>query len=161
MSGLMLTFKANPQHLSAARGHEEAPRVGDRVGEKVGDRVGETSKKASEKLRGKGRKKGSEERVGESSEETEKISEETSEESSEETEKISEETSEETGGGLTSDQRQILSLLRQDKRLTARQLAEEIGVSSRTIELNIAWLKELGLLRRIGPTKGGSWEVLK
>jgi predicted HTH transcriptional regulator len=40
-------------------------------------------------------------------------------------------------------------------------LAEEVGISSRKIEENIARLKESGTLRRIGPTKGGSWEVLK
>jgi len=40
-------------------------------------------------------------------------------------------------------------------------LAEEVGISSRKIEENIARLKEFGILRRIGPTKGGSWEVLK
>jgi ATP-dependent DNA helicase RecG len=132
MSGLMLTFQANPQHLRAAMGHEDAPedapkvgeKVGDRVGEKVGDRVGETSEKRSEKLRRKGRKKGSEE-------------------------------------SLTPNQRQILSLLRQNGRLTARELAEEVGISSRKIEQNIARLKESGTLRRIGPDRGGSWEVLK
>jgi len=40
-------------------------------------------------------------------------------------------------------------------------LAEEVGISSRKIEQNIARLKESGVLRRIGPDRGGSWEVLK
>lgn len=128
MSGLMLTFQANPQHLRAALGHEDAPKVGEKVGEKVGDRVGdrvgEKVGETSEKLRRKGRKKGSEE-------------------------------------SLTPNQRQILSLLRQNGRLTARELAEEVGISSRKIEQNIARLKESGTLRRIGPDRGGSWEVLK
>jgi len=37
MSGLMLTFRANPQHLITAWGEQEAKR---RMGEKVGERVG-------------------------------------------------------------------------------------------------------------------------
>jgi len=57
MSGLMLTFQANPQHLRAALGHEDAPKVGekvgDRVGEKVGEKVGETSEKRSEERVGR------------------------------------------------------------------------------------------------------------
>jgi ATP-dependent DNA helicase RecG len=148
MSGLMLTFKANPHHLSAARGHEDASRVGEKVGEKVGvtsentsentsEETRKTSGEISEKLRRKGRKKGSEERVGRKGRK-----------------KRSEES-------LTPNQTQILWLLRQNGRLTARELAEEVRISSRKIEQNIARLKELGLLRRIGPTKGGSWEVLK
>lgn len=125
MSGLMLTFQANPQHLRAATGHEDALKVGEKVGEKVGDKVGDKVGETSEKKVGrKGRKKGSEE-------------------------------------SLTPNQRRILSLLRQNGLLTARELAEEVGISSRKIEQNIARLKESGTLRRIGPDRGGSWEVLK
>jgi ATP-dependent DNA helicase RecG len=105
MSGLMLTFQANPQHLIAALGPEDARRVlGEKVGEKVGKRVGES---------------------------------------------------------LTPNQKRIISILRQNTRLSALELAEEVGISSRKIEQNIARLKESGILFRIGPTKGGYWEVLK
>ena len=41
----------------------------------------------------------------------------------------------------------------------AKELSEHVGISSRKIEQNIGKLKELGLLRRIGPAKGGHWEV--
>ena len=97
MSGLMLTFQANPQHLISALGPEDARRV---LGKKVGE-------------------------------------------------------------SLTPSQKRILLLLRQNTRLSALELAEEVGISSRKIEQNIARLKESGSLRRIGPAKGGHWEVLK
>lgn len=42
LSGLMLTFKANPEHLSAALGEKEAHRL---LGEKVGETSGKTSGK--------------------------------------------------------------------------------------------------------------------
>jgi predicted HTH transcriptional regulator len=41
------------------------------------------------------------------------------------------------------------------------QLSEIIGISQTAIENNITKLKEKGLLKRIGPAKGGHWEVTK
>jgi ATP-dependent DNA helicase RecG len=70
MSGLMLMFQANPQHLIAALGPEDARRVlGEKVGEKVGKRVGES---------------------------------------------------------LTPNQKRIISILRQNTRLSARELADKL-----------------------------------
>ena len=45
--------------------------------------------------------------------------------------------------------------------MAAPELAEIVGISERKIEQNIATLKKLGRLKRIGPAKGGHWEVLK
>jgi ATP-dependent DNA helicase RecG len=55
----------------------------------------------------------------------------------------------------------ILSNLKQDKNLTIPDLARLIGVTERSIERNIRKLQDLGLLRRIGPAKGGHWEVIE
>ncbi|MBU1397976.1 MAG: winged helix-turn-helix transcriptional regulator [Proteobacteria bacterium] len=74
---------------------------------------------------------------------------------------LGEKVGEKVGESLTPNQKRILSLLRQNTRLSARELAEEVGISSRKIEQNIARLKESGSLRRIGSAKGGYWEVLK
>jgi len=74
---------------------------------------------------------------------------------------LGEKVGEKVGESLTPNQKRILSLLRQNTRLSARELAEEVGISSRKIEQNISRLKESGSLRRIGPAKGGYWEVLK
>lgn len=67
--------------------------------------------------------------------------------------KTSEETSEETPA-------RVLALLRQSPALTARQLAEQLGLSQRAVELQLAKLKAAQQLQRIGPNKGGRWEVL-
>ena len=40
------------------------------------------------------------------------------------------------------------------------ELADLIGVTERSIERNIRKLPEQGQLRRIGPAKGGHWEIL-
>jgi predicted HTH transcriptional regulator len=55
----------------------------------------------------------------------------------------------------------ILSILKQEKHLTIPELARLIGVTERSIERNIRKLQDQGLLRRIGPAKGGYWEVIK
>ena len=54
----------------------------------------------------------------------------------------------------------ILTILQSDPQHTASQLATALGVTTRTIERAIAALRKEGRLRRIGPTKGGRWEVL-
>jgi ATP-dependent DNA helicase RecG len=43
--------------------------------------------------------------------------------------------------------------------MAAREVAQHIGISSRKVEENIAKLKALKLLKRIGPAKGGYWQV--
>ena len=53
----------------------------------------------------------------------------------------------------------ILSLLRSDPTLTQSALARRLGLSVKAIEKNIRQLKDAQRLRRIGPDRGGRWEV--
>ena len=55
----------------------------------------------------------------------------------------------------------ILELIQKDPYITADQLGDIIGITRRAIVKQINKLKEQGRLKRIGPDKGGSWEVLK
>ena len=55
----------------------------------------------------------------------------------------------------------ILAALKQDRYLTIPDLASMIGVTERSIERNIRKLQEQNQVRRIGPAKGGYWEVNK
>lgn len=55
----------------------------------------------------------------------------------------------------------ILEILRQDSSITIPELAARLDVTERSIERNIHNLRESGHLRRVGPAKGGHWEVLK
>jgi ATP-dependent DNA helicase RecG len=45
--------------------------------------------------------------------------------------------------------------------VTIEELAVQIGLSDRAIKKNIAQLKIAGEIRRIGPDKGGRWEVVE
>ena len=46
-------------------------------------------------------------------------------------------------------------------RITIPEIAEKLSRSERAIFLQINKLKEDGIIRRVGPDKGGYWEVLK
>lgn len=43
--------------------------------------------------------------------------------------------------------------------ITIAQLAATLGISDRAIKKQIAQLKAAGRIRRVGPDKGGHWEV--
>lgn len=62
--------------------------------------------------------------------------------------------------GLAESQRQILLLITETPHISKRELAERIGISTTAIDKNIKTLKNRGVLRRVGPDKGGYWEVV-
>lgn len=76
--------------------------------------------------------------------------------STEVTGKTSEETSVESTGETSS---RILSWLAAEPGLTAQMLADRLGLSPRAVELQLAKLKAAGKLKRVGPNKGGYWEI--
>lgn len=55
----------------------------------------------------------------------------------------------------------ILDLLRQDRSITTEELSKTIGISKRAILKQIDKLKDRNHLRRVGPAKGGHWEVME
>lgn len=62
---------------------------------------------------------------------------------------------------VTVNQQKILNLIFQNHNITVAELAKAVGISERKIKVNISKLKAKSLLRRVGPDKGGYWEVLK
>lgn len=54
---------------------------------------------------------------------------------------------------------QIINCLKNNPRLTARELSRAIGISQRQVERAIAKLKQENRLTRIGPNKSGWWQV--
>ena len=53
----------------------------------------------------------------------------------------------------------ILALLREHPEYSVRRLAEEIGITPKAVEKQLANLKAAGLIRREGPDKGGKWTI--
>ncbi len=64
-----------------------------------------------------------------------------------------------TGKTRAKTREKILQLIRENSKITQEELAEKTKISIKGIEWNLAQLKQKGLLKRIGPDKGGHWEI--
>jgi len=53
----------------------------------------------------------------------------------------------------------ILTFITVNRFINAAEIARVIGITSRTIERALAKLRVSGKIKRIGPDKGGHWEV--
>jgi ATP-dependent DNA helicase RecG len=61
--------------------------------------------------------------------------------------------------GKTDDK--IIAIARKSPSVSIPQIAEILGISTRAVEKQIRQLKQAKRLRRIGPAKGGNWQVLQ
>ena len=55
----------------------------------------------------------------------------------------------------------IIDLIKEDPYISTSKMAEIIGVDRRNIARNIKKLQEQGAVRRVGPDKGGFWEIIE
>ena len=111
MSGLMLTFHANPQHLIAALGEEMARRI---FGEKVGEKTGVET-----------------------------------------TQKTTQETTQKTT-------QKILVILTEHPSASRKEIAERLAdITENGVKYHLNRLRAEGKIRRVGPDRGGHWEVSK
>ena len=62
---------------------------------------------------------------------------------------------------VTEIQRIIIVEMKKNNKITYDELAKIIGKNRRTILRHISVLKEMGIIKRIGPAKGGHWEVVE
>ena len=62
--------------------------------------------------------------------------------------------------GLNDTQSEILKAVHQNRFITQQELANRIGITPKNIRINMSRLKSKGLLSRVGPPKGGFWQVL-
>ena len=61
---------------------------------------------------------------------------------------------------LKSSQK-ILELISATPSITISEIADRLGMTKRGVDKNIKRLKEQGVIRRVGPDKGGHWEVIE
>jgi biotin operon repressor len=54
-----------------------------------------------------------------------------------------------------------LSIIQKDPHISARRIAEPLGLSSLAVEKQMAKLKADGKLMRIGAAKGGHWKIVR
>ena len=63
--------------------------------------------------------------------------------------------------GENETKMQIMTIMRKDPKVSAKTIGEAIGMTTRSIEMNIKALREAGLVERVGSAKGGHWIVKK
>lgn len=60
-----------------------------------------------------------------------------------------------------STQEKILELIKENSNITQVEMAEKLGITRDTISYNIKYLKDNGIIDRVGSNKRGSWKILK
>lgn len=66
-----------------------------------------------------------------------------------------------TNVGINKTEKAVLGLLISNPKMTAEEIAIEVGVTKRTTECTLVSLKKKGLIERIGSNKNGSWAVVQ
>ncbi|BFU89321.1 MAG: hypothetical protein NTAFB01_05080 [Nitrospira sp.] len=68
---------------------------------------------------------------------------------------------EKLGERLGETRAAIVQSMKNNPRVTVSELAKHLHLSTTAIEKNIHYLKTQGYVKRVGPAKGGHWEVKK
>jgi len=76
-------------------------------------------------------------------------------------EKVVERVVEKVVENISQNQKEIIQCMSSNPLISALAIALSLGISQRKVQANIKRLKELGLISRIGPDKGGQWVVHK
>ena len=63
------------------------------------------------------------------------------------------------GDNLSEIQQKIIALMVHNATISARVIAEKIGIAPRNVEANIRVLKKMGIVERIGSAKSGHWRT--
>ncbi len=61
---------------------------------------------------------------------------------------------------LTKRQREILRLLKENAKLSRKELSDKLSINPSAVQKHIERLKKKGFIKRVGPDKGGYWKVL-
>ena len=64
------------------------------------------------------------------------------------------------GVKLTKNQGKIFKKIKDNPHITAEDLSDLIEINKRNVEKNLSKLQALGIIKRIGPDKGGHWKIL-
>ena len=54
----------------------------------------------------------------------------------------------------------IIEMMKENPEITIPMMAESLRLTTRAVEKNVARLQAKGVVKRIGPDKGGHWEVI-
>lgn len=63
--------------------------------------------------------------------------------------------------GVQKSTQKILELISENPKVTTQEMADSLGIIRRAVAKHIKKLQEQGVIRRVGPDKGGHWEVIE
>jgi ATP-dependent DNA helicase RecG len=79
---------------------------------------------------------------------------------SKDSENVTENVTENVAENVTEKRlKQLLAYIRENPKITTTALAKMLSVTRMTAHRDLEKLKDLGLIKRVGPDKGGHWEV--
>ena len=64
------------------------------------------------------------------------------------------------GQKITPKQFNVLELIKKEPSISRKGIAEKLGINESAIQKHLDTLREKGVIKRMGPDKGGHWEVL-
>lgn len=66
-----------------------------------------------------------------------------------------------TGEKTVQTREKIISIIKDNPSVTTTELAQTLGLSDKGVEWQLKQLKKSSMIRRVGPDKGGHWEIVK
>jgi ATP-dependent DNA helicase RecG len=63
-------------------------------------------------------------------------------------------------GGVETNTEKIINAILADPKITQKQIAEEIGLSVRTVARELKRLRDTDVIRRVGSDRSGCWEIV-
>ena len=69
--------------------------------------------------------------------------------------------SEKNKKGSEKSSEKIIRLIKSNVQITIKELAEQLGLTTRAVEKNIARLKTEGRVERLGGDKGRNWKIIE
>ena len=77
------------------------------------------------------------------------------------TESIAENIIESIVENLSAMRGRIVKIIWKNPNLTAQSISKEVEIAPRNVQEHLKYLQKAGVLRRVGPDKGGYWEIIK
>lgn len=62
---------------------------------------------------------------------------------------------------LNKNQKKIVAEIKKNNFITQKELSKIVGITEKNIRNNIAKLKNINIIKRVGPAKDGHWEVIE
>ena len=63
--------------------------------------------------------------------------------------------------GAQKNSQKIINMIQLNNTITTQEMADKLGITRRAVAKHIALLQAQKIIRRVGPDKGGYWEIVQ